>query len=191
MPSPIGHSLAGFCGYIFAQSHISKRHRLSTLFTSVFIANAPDLDILIGIALQGDPKIFHRQATHSLIVAVLVGLLTALITYSIQFKHWKSLSLWVGGLYTSHIILDLMVADDVFPLGVQAFWPLTSDYLISPLTIFRGFDYGGSGLLGFLFSLITFQNLISVVQEIVILVPCIILIALGKKYLKKTAYQKR
>ncbi|MDY7022178.1 MAG: metal-dependent hydrolase, partial [Cyanobacteriota bacterium] len=178
-------------GYILAQSHISKPQQLSVLLTSIFIANVPDLDILIGIALQGDPKIFHRQATHSLIVAVLISILTALMTYSIQFKHWKSLSLWVGGLYISHIVLDLMVADDVSPMGVQAFWPLTSDYAISPLTIFSGFDYGGSGLFSFLVSLITFQNLISVVQEIVILVPCIILIRYGQKYLKKTAYPER
>ncbi|ERT07954.1 hypothetical protein M595_2132 [Lyngbya aestuarii BL J] len=185
MPSPVGHSLAGICGYILVQPHIPKYQRLSCLFTSVFIANAPDVDILAGILLRGEPGIFHRQATHSLILAIIVGVLTALIAKSIKFKHWNWFSLWIGGLYAGHIFLDLMVADDAPPSGVQLFWPFTSDYFIFPLTIFGGFNYGGSGLFGFLFSLFSFQNLIFVLQEIVILVPCIWFIWYGKKYLIK------
>ncbi|MEB3281157.1 MAG: metal-dependent hydrolase [Lyngbya sp.] len=191
MPSPVGHSLAGVCGYILAQPHIPKRHRLSVLFASVFIANAPDLDILVGIVLRGEPGIFHRQATHSLIVAILIGLLTALIARSVKLKEWNWLGLWTGGVYTSHIFLDLMVADDALPFGVQAFWPFTADYFIFPLTIFGGFNYGGSGLFGFLFSLFTFQNLIFILQEIVILAPCIWLTWLWEKYRRKKAYLNR
>ena len=183
MPSPVGHSLAGVCGYILAQPYLPKRYRLSVLLASVFIANSPDLDILAGIILRGDPGIFHRQATHSFIVAILIGFLTAFIARSVKLKRWNWIGFWAGGLYASHILLDLFVADDSAPAGAQAFWPLTGDYFISPIAIFGGFDYGGSGFFGFIFSLFTWQNLIVVLQEMAILIPCIWLVWDGRKYI--------
>lgn len=190
MPSPVGHSLAGVCGYILAQPQIPKLHRLSVFFASIFIANSPDLDIFVGLFLRGDPGIFHRQASHSLIVAILVGLLTALIAKILHFKQWNILAISVWGLYTSHILLDLLVTDEP-PGGTQAFWPFSSDYFVSPITIFGGFDYGGSGLFEFLFSLLTWQNLLTILQEIIILTPCIgLTVYLQKQFIKK-AYPQR
>jgi inner membrane protein len=170
MPSPIGHTLAGICGFYLAYPQIPKTQRIPALLTAIFVANSPDLDILPGLILYQDPSLLHRQATHSFIVAIFMGCLVALMTRILNFKSWHWIGLWFGGLYASHILLDLLVADDAVPYGMQAFWPMSFSYFISPLTIFNGFDYAEPGLT-MLQSMMTWNNLIGVLKEFAILTP--------------------
>ncbi|MGB7428793.1 MAG: metal-dependent hydrolase [Microcoleaceae cyanobacterium] len=172
MPSPVGHTLAGICGFYLAYPKIPKTRRIAALFTAIFVANSPDLDIFPGLILYQDPSILHRQATHSFIVAIFIGCLVTGIVYLLKIKNYHWMGLWFGGLYTSHIVLDLLVTDDGFPHGLQAFWPITLDYFISPLTIFNGFDYATSGLT-MLQSMMTFNNLIGTLKELAILMPLV------------------
>ncbi len=170
MPSPIGHTLAGLCGFYLAYPHIPKTHRIPLLVTAIFVSNSPDLDILAGLILHQDPTILHRQGTHSFIVAILLGCLVTIMTRTFNLKQWNWLGIWLTGLYTSHIFLDLLVADGMAPYGLQAFFPISRDYFISPLTIFNGFDYAEPGL-SMLQSMMTFNNLIGVLKELAILAP--------------------
>ena len=172
MPSPIGHTLAGICGFYLAYPQISKTQRITALLTAIFVANSPDLDIFAGLILHQDPSILHRQATHSFIVALFIGCVIAMISRILKFKHWSWIGVWFAGLYASHILLDLLVADDALPYGLQGFWPITISYYISPITIFNGFDYSEPGLT-MLQSMMTFNNLIGVSKEIVILIPLV------------------
>ncbi len=45
------------------------------LLCALLIALLPDLDILPGMVLLGDPRVFHHQATHSGAVALVAGVL--------------------------------------------------------------------------------------------------------------------
>lgn len=170
MPSPIGHTLAGICGFYLAYPQIPKTQRIPALLTAIFVANSPDLDILAGLILHQDPTILHRQGTHSFIVAIVIGCLIAIVARILNFKSWNWIGIWFAGLYASHIFLDLWVADGAAPYGLQAFWPVSLDYLISPLTILNGFDYSEPGLT-MLQSMMTFNNLIGVLKELVIFTP--------------------
>jgi len=72
VPSPVGHTLAGLCGFMVAKNRVAPRRREWVLFVSVVIALMPDLDFLPGYLL-GDLGSFHHQATHSITAAVVVG----------------------------------------------------------------------------------------------------------------------
>ncbi|MGL5080908.1 MAG: metal-dependent hydrolase [Microcoleaceae cyanobacterium] len=171
MPSPIGHTLAGLCGFILVQPTMSRSQRVPLLILTTVIANLPDIDILLGLILAGDPFIYHRQGTHSLIAALLVGGLVAGLTQVFNLK-WPRVGVWVTGLYLSHLFLDMLVSDQYPPAGVQGFWPLSQSYLIFPITLFGGlqFSEGGRGLLGALFNP---NNLLTLMREIVILLPVV------------------
>lgn len=86
MPSPVGHTLAGLCGYVVAQGHVAPDRRGWLLTGSVVLANLPDLDFLPGLLL-GDPMYFHRQGRHSITTAIIVGLVVSALA-----MRWK----WSG-----------------------------------------------------------------------------------------------
>lgn len=172
MPSPVGHTLAGICGFYLVYPHIPKPQKIAALLTAIFVANSPDLDILAGLILYQNPGILHRQATHSIFVAIFLGCLIAGIVHLLKIKNASWIGLWFAGLYASHVLLDLLVDDDGFPYGLQALWPFSQDYLISPLIIFNGFDYGKPGLT-MLQAMMTWNNLIGVLKEFVLLTPIV------------------
>lgn len=170
MPSPIGHSIAGFCGYllVYRTAGMTLDARLSVLGVSLFLANLPDIDILPGLLL-GNPSMFHRQATHSLIVALILSGLAMILAIA-----WKRLKIcwivWGSLLYFSHIFLDLLVFDPSEPKGVQLFWPISDHYFISPITVFSPFDYFSPDT-GIWRSVLSMHNVFTVSQEIVLMLP--------------------
>ncbi|NJK37711.1 MAG: metal-dependent hydrolase [Oscillatoriales cyanobacterium RM2_1_1] len=173
MPSPVGHTIAGLCGFILAQPTGLKSQRWPLLLLLTLSANLPDIDIPWGLLIAGDPFIYHRQATHSIAAALLIGGLTyGLVTLlGTRLKtRGRKVGVWVMGLYLSHIILDMLVSDLYPPAGVQALWPLSQDYLISPVTIFGGLHLSDSGQ-GLLRAILSQENLLTILQEIVILLP--------------------
>lgn len=48
MPSPVGHTLAGLCGFILARKRLSTDRETWLFLGSIFIANMPDLDLLVN-----------------------------------------------------------------------------------------------------------------------------------------------
>jgi inner membrane protein len=140
------------------------------LLASVAIANLPDIDILPGLLL-GDPRAFHRQGSHSLIAALAVGGLVALLV-----RHWQlnriRWGIWAAVLYTSHIILDMLVADPSPPRGIQLLWPFSETYFSFPISLFGRFDYFDPNL-GMVRSILSLQNVFTVLREIIVMSPLV------------------
>jgi len=179
VPSPVGHSLVGICGFMVTQGAVLRR-RGWLLFGSVVIANLPDFDFLPGLLL-GDPRSFHHQGTHSLAAVAIVSLVAGGVA-----RRWKlngaAWGIWAGGLYLSHVVLDLLVNDPSAPFGVQLFWPLSELYFISPITPFARFDYFDPEL-GMVKTLLSFHNLTTMLGEIVLMTPFVVLSwYIGKSY---------
>lgn len=173
MPSPVGHSLAGLCGYFLTRHRTLKGiSRPQLLIGSIVLSNLPDLDMVPGFLLYGEPARFHRQASHSFFTAVIVSAIAAVVLKRLRVRgRWWT---WIMGLYSLHILMDMMVVDPSPPSGVQAFWFFTSEYFILPLQIFASFKYTsvGQGLIQTVFS---FHNLMTVLREIALLGPFVCL----------------
>jgi inner membrane protein len=168
MPSPIGHSLAGLCGYFLAGNRPLSQRREYLLLSSVVIANLPDLD-LVPRLLFGDVSSLHRQWTHSLVAALGFGLLIGVLA-----RWWKTdgifYGIWGGAIYLSHIVLDMLLNDPSPPHGVQLLWPFSQSYFMSPFTPFRSFRYGHPEL-----NIITMfflpHNLATMAREVLLMTP--------------------
>jgi inner membrane protein len=168
MPSPLGHTLVGLCGSLLVQGAVPARRQVMLVAGAVFISLLPDLDVLPGLVL-GDPRLYHHQATHSLFSGILFGLFFAGVA------RWRGdrgamWGLWAGGLYLSHVLLDLLVDDPSPPFGVQLLWPFTSAYFIAPITPLPQFDYFDPAV-GIIGTVLTLDNLKSALQEILLLAP--------------------
>jgi len=172
MPSPVGHSLAGLCGYIVARNDVALRDRRWFFIGAIALANLADLDFLPGL-IMGNLPAYHHQATHSLLAAGLVGLAIGDLV-----RRWRlkglSWGLWGAGVYLTHIILDLLVNDPVPPFGVQLLWPLSSQYYIAPITPFARFDYFNPPL-GMIWTLLSPHNLGTILTEILLMTPLVAL----------------
>ena len=168
MPSPISHTLAGFCGYILMHPQVKRHQRRGLLLSAVLTANLADFDMLPGL-MVGDPGAFHRQWTHSLTAAILTGLVFGQLTRYLELPKGRW-GIWAAGLYAGHVLLDMLVADVRPPAGVQLLWPFSMGYYISPITVFASFNYFDPNL-GFVRALLSVQNLFAVLREIALIVP--------------------
>jgi len=159
MPSPIGHALTGVAvGWSGGLSDSRRDRRL--LLVCLFLAAAPDLDLLLPGA--------HRSATHSVTAMLLVTIVTAAVTG--QVTRWRT-ALLCGLSYGSHLLLDWLSADNYPPRGIQLLWPFGDRWFISDLDLFRQ-----TARQQFLTAPIIRQNLVAVAQEVAILLPVLALI---------------
>ncbi len=169
MPSPIGHAVTGVAGFLIIRDHVPQ-HQLGWFFMgAIGIACLPDLDVVPGLLLYGNPTVFHHQAAHSLTAVGLIALLTAIVArwLNLATRRW---GFWAGSVYGSHVALDLLVDDPTVPRGEQLLWPFSFDYVIAPITPLPRFDYFDP-IEGILQSLFSAHNFLSIIQEIVLLSP--------------------
>lgn len=161
--------MAGLCACLLARNVVPSRSRWWLLLAAAALALAPDLDVLPGLLMEGDPRLYHHQASHSLTAAAAVGILGALAGW-----WWKSSAvwwgLWSGGIYGSHVGLDLLVDDPAPPLGAQVLWPFSDAYVISPVTPFMRFDYFSPDV-GMIGTMLSLHNLTTVAFETLLLSP--------------------
>lgn len=179
MPSPVGHCLAGLCGYFAAPGERGGRRAGITLAASVLLANLPDADAIAGL-MAGAIAQFHRTASHSLTAVLATGLLAgAVFRWRTGGRAW-AWGLWGGCLYLSHLVLDLLVRDPSPPFGIQLLWPISTAYFISPFTPFRRFDYAEPGR-GLFETVFTHSNFLTISNEVLLLGPCVIVFwAIGR-----------
>ncbi len=144
MASPIAHSFAGFWTFlVFAkqlQIRLAAQWRqyLPQLGVLVLLANLPDFDFPISVALLGNDSL-HHKFTHSLTIAILISL-TLSCAWRIVPGFWRSAILYFAA-YGSHLLIDLFTGTEIgwtnSGFGIPLFWPLTKNYS-SPLILIFG-----------------------------------------------------
>lgn len=171
MPTPIGHSLAGYAIYASLKGRTRQNWRLLTL--SILIANLADIDYLFGF-IVGNPNLYHHTLTHSLTFAIISGaILGTFFALKSQERVLKYFLIFVG-LYLSHLLLDYLTLDTSPPYGEQLFWPFTKKYFISPVYIFTDIHKASTNKLFFV-SLFAVHNLWAVIRECIVLLPVILI----------------
>jgi len=119
MPLPIGHSAIGFATHsILSKEKIDGSKWQVALFV-VILANLPDIDVLIGLIFQNNGSAFHRGPTHSIVFALLAGLMAS--RASRWFKSIPKLPFKTCFLIIfSHVVADHFLTSS----PVSFFWPL-------------------------------------------------------------------
>jgi inner membrane protein len=135
MPSPIGHALAGIATAWSADrpattDRAAARASLALTLVCAALAALPDIDLLVPGA--------HRTVTHSVGAVIVMTSIAAAVTGWVTGKiNWRVTAL-CGLAYASHLVLDLLGTDPSPPFGIQALWPFSHGWFISPWTIFPG-----------------------------------------------------
>jgi len=137
MPSPIGHALAGLTvAWVFGPPAAVPAHpssgwlrRLPPLTVACAAAAVlPDLDLV--------SYPFHRTATHSVGMSVLVFIVTAGVTRWVTGRiRWKT-ALILSAAQATHILLDWLGVDRRPPFGLEALWPFSHTWYISGWDVF-------------------------------------------------------
>jgi membrane-bound metal-dependent hydrolase YbcI (DUF457 family) len=124
MPLPLGHIAIGAVVYDLSRKNEPATNRLVLAILIVFLANLPDMDIVIGLLFRGDEGAFHRGPTHSLLFALSMGFVVA--------NAWR---LWSQipriDLLTCFLLIFSHVAADFFFTSspVSFFWPLEINWV--------------------------------------------------------------
>ncbi|NKB89405.1 MAG: hypothetical protein GKS06_14390 [Acidobacteria bacterium] len=179
MPLPVAHSLLGATVCVVADRDAVVPP--GRLFAAMVLANAADLDYLAGI-LVGEPHRFHRMASHSVTVAVVVGLAAALLVNRGWLPAWPVRRGWPSGaagtalvvslLALSHVLLDSLNADYSDPVGVQAFWPFSQRWMMAFPLFYNVEKLAGAATpLAFLSSLLIWHNVKAALLEVALLGP--------------------
>jgi inner membrane protein len=185
LATPIGHSILGICILRIAGKNPSANVWLWYGF-AIFAANAPDFDFLPGL-IVGDINLFHQGPSHSIVAALIFGLLSMLL--SPLFKVSKLTMMTVGSLsYASHLLLDYFVLDRRPPFGIPLAWPFTDQHWASPVSLFYGIKHGnpGDGMGAFLEHVFSFHNLAAVGKEFVYTMPFLVI----AWFIKRPQWQK-
>jgi inner membrane protein len=175
MPSPIGHSLAGYA--VYAALRPSGAQSLKLIGLCLFAANAADLDFVPGI-LIGDPERFHHGMSHSIVFAALFALACGSLRL-IGPSFGTNVAAFFT-LYCSHVALDYLSIDTSAPYGVPLFWPLANDYYIAPFAFLPDIRRSPAAS-EFFVSLFTLHNLWAVTVESIIFAPILLIIRVVKK----------
>jgi membrane-bound metal-dependent hydrolase YbcI (DUF457 family) len=141
MASPIAHSFAGFWTLVCQRGHFKThltaywREYLLPLGVLILLANAPDLDFLLGNAV-------HRGFTHSLMAATLVSLALSCV-WRIAPGFWRSAIVYFIA-YSSHLLIDFFTGTKIgwthTGFGMPLFWPWSKEFS-SPLILTFGIRY--------------------------------------------------
>jgi membrane-bound metal-dependent hydrolase YbcI (DUF457 family) len=160
MATPLAHALAGImCTNFLCMARPKMRlwSKPSVLVLAAALACAPDLDIAVGLLLTGDPSTYHSRATHSLVFALLVGVITLLVLRASarwvgergRGAGWREASLPLAMLSTiataSHGVIDTLTGPapgHSTSYGTLLFWPFSGERVRLPFTVFRGVRHG-------------------------------------------------
>lgn len=173
MPSPVGHALGGA---IVALATLRPGLGLSTEASAkveawglglgnsgllvVAAAIAPDIDFLFGR---------HNMETHSLGAAILAGVAVS------AWKRSAPLAVAVTVAWASHVLFDWLGSDTTPPLGVMAWWPLSSEYYFA-----NAFFFEAISRRYWLDNFLT-HNLWAVATEVMLLGPILAVVWLLRK----------
>ena len=187
MATPIGHALAG---YAVSRWHAEEPLSLSLLkqplskilqamvqpfswtVYCVFMATAPDLDLIPGI-LQGQPILYHSGISHSFGFGIGISLLMAVM---LQRFGWSFKRTFLMGLlaYSTHLFLDPLGPDGREPYGIPLLWPLSSQTFISPIPLLPGVHHANSSTASIaqvISGVLSLHNLMAIGIELLLVGP--------------------
>lgn len=175
MPSPVGHSFAGYIIYR-ATGQFDGLKRWQFLVLSLVTANVPDLDFIPGL-LAGDPNRYHHGISHSIGFAALWAAACSLwLALARRVPLGRTFAVFLA-LYGSHLALDWFSIDTSAPFGIPFLWPLSHRYYIAPFVFWPDIQRANS-VGTFLPSLFSVHNLWAVSVECLVLLPTVILMRL-------------
>ncbi len=125
MPSPVGHSLAGYALARLTRVRITRDERVLFVFAAC-VAILPDL---FGEIAWKVARLPPHSFSHSIAAMLLLALIGAAIGTRRGFRFWP-VFLVIAAAYGSHLLADLLRPDFVPLEGEQLFWPLRSTYAI-------------------------------------------------------------
>ena len=123
MSLPLGHLALGVTAYDCCADGVSVFRHWRTMVFVTILANLADIDMIIGLVLQGNGSVFHRGPTHSIAFVLLMSIIAA--------NLWRILPQVprIGFNVCFIIILTHLLGDFVFSGGnVSFFWPLAVKY---------------------------------------------------------------
>ena len=177
MALPIAHATAGWL--------LHRLDRRETRFTGwtrattyMAVANLPDADFLLGFVL-GTPGTFHRGVSHTLLAALVFGLLAGAVLRWCLRDRWLPASAMLAAVYASHLLVDALTIDARGPAGAQFLWPLSAAYYIAPVTFFGEILIDGTSRLGFLATVLAPQTLPVLLHEAAVAVAVVAAVTLA------------
>ncbi len=138
MPSPIAHAVTGYALTQLPPTKsalaLHKAFPWLTLWLPLYgtvVSVLPDFDfipqLITGIR-------FHRGPSHSLLAALLVSLMLALIIYSIKRQiPYGKLFVFTLICYGTHLAMDAVTTGGA---GMMLLWPFSEQYFRAPFSIF-------------------------------------------------------
>lgn len=119
MPFPIGHTAIGLAVHETLPAGRKNTTRWAAMAYATVLANLPDLDVVLGLMLNGNGAVFHRGPSHSLLFAVLAGVIA-----SQAGRLWDRIPRFGFGLcfalIFSHVLADMLLTS----APVSLLWPL-------------------------------------------------------------------
>ena len=162
MPLPLGHAAIGFAAHSLRSANGSGLGRWKALLGILIISNLPDVDVVLGIVLQGNGNAYHRGPTHSLIFAVIGGFLVSRVC-----GVWSQLPKFSFRicflLILSHVVADFVLTSS----PISLFWPIAVNWS------------DGYSELRHVINLVFFGNY----QDAKVIIGCTILILLHRAFM--------
>jgi membrane-bound metal-dependent hydrolase YbcI (DUF457 family) len=119
MPLPIGHTAIGLTTYSLSHRTHHALNDWKVLVGVSILSNLPDFDIALGLIFLGNGSAFHRGPAHSLLFALVAGVLA-----SQAWRFWSRIPrfrfMTCFLLVLSHLLADTFLTDS----PISFFWPL-------------------------------------------------------------------
>lgn len=103
MPLPLEHTVIGLAVYGMCSKKIKKIFSFPRIIFIAVLSNFPDIDVLLGLILRGDPRIYHRFFTHGIIFALIAGFFFYLFSEKLKLEIDLFSCLLIS---LSHIVAD-------------------------------------------------------------------------------------
>lgn len=168
MALPIAHATAGYVVH-----RLDRRATAWAVWSRglafMAIGNLPDADFLVGFLL-GRPGAFHRGISHTVLAALVFGVVAGTFVWWRRWDRWWPATLLCAGAYGTHLLIDFFTIDQRPPAGAQFLWPLSDAYYLSPLTIFGEILIDGRSREGFLRSVLAWPTVGVLAREALVAV---------------------
>ena len=151
----------------------TRKGRLIQTVTLAAIGVMPDLDLLIDR---------HSAETHSIGIAAIAASVAALLRVPVATDRWR---IWLATFlaWMTHPLLDAFTDDSSVPIGIMVWWPLSSAYFHSGVTIFDSI-YRRWWLPGF-----WEHNVIAALRELLLIGPIVVVAAWMTKLITRVSHK--